>query len=207
MSWCAWGTGNRKLHPGRERGQSAVLHRVLLSGCFLTQALFWPRAHQGMRYSSFDAGGSRVVRQPNLNGPGKQVLLSAFGRDEFWLQDWLAHDLSRLGLGPLTLVDGADAVGWRQPRSTRRSQQHLLLHRGSVRARLIPDTDSGVRLLGEEENSFPLPTRRTSLFSSLRRQSADTGRARGAGPICATARGRDAVLAQGRRKQFSSPTW
>lgn len=39
-----------------------------------------------------------------LIGPGQQVLLSAFGRNEFWLQDWLAADLSRLGLGPLALV-------------------------------------------------------------------------------------------------------
>ncbi len=37
-------------------------------------------------------------------GPGQQVLLNSFGRNEFWLQDWLAHDLSRLGLGQLTLV-------------------------------------------------------------------------------------------------------
>src|SRR6202007_1388161 len=35
---------------------------------------------------------------------GHQVLLSTFGRSEYWLQDWLAADLSRLGLGPLTLV-------------------------------------------------------------------------------------------------------
>ncbi len=41
---------------------------------------------------------------PITIGPGQQVLLSAFGRNEYWLQDWLAHDLSRLGLGPLTLV-------------------------------------------------------------------------------------------------------
>ena len=37
-------------------------------------------------------------------GRGQQVLLSTFGRNEHWLQDWIAKNLSRLGLGPLTLV-------------------------------------------------------------------------------------------------------
>ena len=37
-------------------------------------------------------------------GPGQQALLNTFGSNEHWLQDWIANDLSRLGLGPLTLV-------------------------------------------------------------------------------------------------------
>lgn len=36
---------------------------------------------------------------------GQLVLLSSVGRSEHWLQDWLAADLSRLGLGPLTIVE------------------------------------------------------------------------------------------------------
>lgn len=32
------------------------------------------------------------------------MLLSAFGRSEYWLQDWIAQDLSRLGLGSLKLL-------------------------------------------------------------------------------------------------------
>jgi hypothetical protein len=37
-------------------------------------------------------------------GPGHQVLPSVFGRSEYWLQDWIAENLSQLGLGPVTLV-------------------------------------------------------------------------------------------------------
>lgn len=37
-------------------------------------------------------------------GPSHQLLLSAFGRSEYRLQDWIAEDLSQLGLGPLKLV-------------------------------------------------------------------------------------------------------
>lgn len=36
---------------------------------------------------------------------GRLVRLKDIGRNEFWLQDWLCADLSRLGLGPLKLVE------------------------------------------------------------------------------------------------------
>ncbi|GAA2501974.1 hypothetical protein GCM10009858_45150 [Terrabacter carboxydivorans] len=36
---------------------------------------------------------------------GRLVRLKDVGRNEFWLQDWLAADLARLGLGPLALVE------------------------------------------------------------------------------------------------------
>lgn len=36
--------------------------------------------------------------------PGRLARLKDLGVTEFWLQDWLAKDLSRLGLGPLSLV-------------------------------------------------------------------------------------------------------
>jgi len=45
------------------------------------------------------------VVETNMSvGPGVPIPLAAFGRNEHWLQDWLAADLTRLGLGPLTLV-------------------------------------------------------------------------------------------------------
>lgn len=37
--------------------------------------------------------------------PGQLVSLREAGRNEYWLQDWLVSDLSRLGLGPLSLVE------------------------------------------------------------------------------------------------------
>ncbi|MBB0994351.1 hypothetical protein G6010_00535 [Dietzia sp. SLG510A3-3B2-2] len=36
--------------------------------------------------------------------PGRLARLKEVGVTEFWLQDWLASDLTRLGLGPLSLV-------------------------------------------------------------------------------------------------------
>ncbi|MDI9940327.1 hypothetical protein QM806_33680 [Rhodococcus sp. IEGM 1351] len=36
---------------------------------------------------------------------GQLVLLNSIGRNEHWLQDWLAEDMSRLGLGSLKIVE------------------------------------------------------------------------------------------------------
>jgi len=41
----------------------------------------------------------------SLIQPGVLTTLKDLGKNEFWLQDWLCDDLTRLGLGELKLVE------------------------------------------------------------------------------------------------------